>query len=589
MKEFLKYTLATITGLIIASILFFIVMLASLSAMVSAGNKPVSISTNSILVLKAGMPVPDRGEETPFGGFDLVNLTFTATPGLNEILNNIRKATDDSNIKGILIENGLNSAGWATTEEIRRALLKFRESGKFVISYTDYITTQECYYLATSADKIYVNPGSMVDFKGLSSEVIFFKKALEKLGIDVQVTRHGKFKGAVEPFILDKLSEENKAQIKDYTGSIWNKIVTDISESRNISPEELNRIADNLDGNLASGALEKKLVDGLLYRDQLIDTLKSLVRITHEKDLNLVSMTKYSKVPDNKMNYSSRKRIAVIYASGTIVAGKGREGDIGGTHYADVIRKVRLDTSVKAVVVRVNSPGGSATASDIIWRELELTAKEKPVVISMGNYAASGGYYISATGTKIYADHMTISGSIGVFGLIPNANKLLEQKLGLSTEILNTNKNSDFPSVTRPMNTYEKELMQMSIEKIYGDFLSRVASGRNMSTQAIDSIGQGRVWSGASARNIGLVDEMGGLKDAIEGAANLAGLSNYSLRELPELEDPYMRIISQLGGEIRMNILKNQLGESMKYYNIVQDIKNLSGIQARLPYLIEIR
>ena len=275
-------------------------------------------------------------------------------------------------------------------------------------------------------------------------------------------------------------------------------------------------------------------------------------------------MTKYSKVPDNKMNYSQKNKIAVIYASGTIVTGKGRDDNIGGIHYADVIRKVRRDTSVKAVVLRVNSPGGSAIASDIIWRELELTAKVKPVVISMGNYAASGGYYISAPGTKIYADPMTISGSIGVFGLIPNASKLLEQKLGLSTEIVNTNKNSDFPSVTRPMNTYEKELMQMSIEKIYGDFVSKVASGRKMSIESIDSIGQGRVWSGVSAMSIGLVDEMGGLNDAIEGAAKLAGIRNYSIRELPELEDPYMRILSQLGGEVKMNILKNELGESVK-------------------------
>ena len=236
--------------------LFFIVMLASFSALVSAGNKPVSISNNSILVLKAGVPVPDRGDQNPLAGIDLVNMTFTTTPGLNEILQNIKKATDDNKIKGILIENGLSSAGWATTEEIRNALIKFRESGKFVISYSDYITTQECYYLSTAADKIYINPGSMVDFKGLSSEIMFFKKALEKLGVEVQVTRHGKFKGAVEPFILDKLSEENKAQIKDYTGSIWNQIIADISESRNISAEELNRIADNLDGNLASGALE---------------------------------------------------------------------------------------------------------------------------------------------------------------------------------------------------------------------------------------------------------------------------------------------------------------------------------------------
>ena len=588
MKNFLKYTLATITGIIIASILFFIVILAVFSAIVSSGNKPVSVSNNSILVLKAGVPVPDRGDQNPFSGFDLFNMTFSPAPGLNEILRNIEKASGDSKIKGILIENGLLPSGWATTEEIRNALIKFREDGKFVISYSDYVMTQECYYLSTAAGKIYINPGSMVDFKGLSSEVMFYKKALEKIGVEVQVTRHGKFKGAVEPFILDKLSEENKAQIKDYAGSIWNQVVADISKSRGIPAEQLNRIADNLDGNIASRALETKLIDGLMYRDALIDTLKVKSGISKDKDLNLISMTKYSKVPDPKMTYSAKNKIAVVYASGTIVTGKGTDNNIGGNNYADVIRKVRLDTSVKAIVLRVNSPGGSATASDIIWRELDLAAKVKPVVISMGNYAASGGYFISAPGTKIYANPMTISGSIGVFGLIPNAGKLLEQKLGLSTEIVKTNKNSDFPSIYRPMNPYEKEIMQLSIENIYSDFVSKVASGRKMRTGSVDSIGQGRVWSGTSAQKIGLVDEIGGLKDAIKGAANLAGVKSYSIRELPVIEDPYTRILSQFGGEIRMNILKNELGESVKYYNMVQEIKDLSGIQARLPYFIEI-
>jgi protease IV len=588
MKNFLKYTLATITGIIIASILFFIVMLASFSAIVSSGNKPVSISNNSILVLKAGVTIPDRGDQNPLSGIDLFNLTLSPAPGLNEILANIEKASGDSKIKGILIENGLLSSGWATTEEIRNALLKFRENGKFVISYSDYVLTQECYYLATAADRIYINPGSMVDFKGLSSEVMFFKKALEKIGIEVQVTRHGKFKGAVEPFILDKLSEENRSQIKDYAGSLWNQVIADISKSREISAEQLNRIADNLDGNFASRAFETKLVDGLMYRDVLIDTLKIRSGINKDKDLNLVSMTKYSKVPDTKMTYSVKNKIAVVYASGTIVTGKGNEDNVGGNYYADVIRKARLDTSVKAIVLRVDSPGGSATASDIIWRELDLASKIKPVVISMGNYAASGGYFISAPGTKIYADPMTISGSIGVFGLIPNAGKLLEEKLGLTTEIINTNKNSDFPSILRPMNPYEKELMQLSIEKIYSDFVSKVASGRKMSSESVDSIGQGRVWSGTSALKIGLVDEIGGLKDAIKGAAKLAGIESFSVRELPVLEDPYTKILSQLSGELRMSILKNELGESVKYYNIFQEVKDMSGIQARLPYFINI-
>ena len=588
MKSFLKYTLATITGIIIASILFFVVLLASFSAIISAGNKPVSINDKSILVIKAGVPIPERGDENPFNGIDFVNLTITSTPGLNEILHNIEKAAGDNKIKGILIENGLQPSGWATTEEIRNALLKFRESGKFVISYSDYILTQECYYLATAADKIYINPGSMVEFKGLSSEVMFFKKALEKIGVEVQVIRHGKFKGAVEPFILNKLSDENKAQIKDYTGSVWNQVIEDISKSRNISAGQLNKIADNLDGNLAPGALESKLVDGLMYRDELIDTLKSLSGINSDKDLNLVPLVKYNKVPDTKMNYSVKKKIAVIYASGDIVTGKGSESSIGGNYYADVIRKARLDSTIKAIVMRVNSPGGAATAADIIWRELELASKVKPVVVSMGNYAASGGYYISAPGTKIYADPMTISGSIGVFGLIPNASKLLEEKLGLTSETLNTNKNSDFPSFTRAMNPYEKELMQMSVEKIYGDFVNKVASGRKMSSQSVDSIGQGRVWSGTSAMKIGLVDEMGGIEDAIKGAAKLAGLGSYSIRELPVLEDPYTRILSQLGGDVKMNILKNELGESVKFYNMIQEVKNMSGIQARIPYFIDI-
>jgi len=588
MKNFLKYTLATITGIIIASILFFIVLLASFSAIVSSSNKPVTISNNSILVLKAGVPVPDRGDQNPLAGFDLFNMTLSPAPGMNEILHNIDKASKDSKIKGILVENGLLPSGWATTEEIRDALTKFREKGKFVISYSDYILTQECYYLATAADKIYINPGSMVEFKGLSSEIMFYKKALEKIGVEVQVTRHGKFKGAVEPFILDKLSEDNRTQIKDYAGSLWNQVVADISKSRNIPADQLNKIADNLDGNLASEAFDAKLVDGLMYRDVLIDTLRNLSGISSDKELNLVSMIKYSKVPDNKSTYSSRNKIALIYASGTIVTGKGGDDNIGGNYYAEVIRKARLDTSVKAIVLRVNSPGGSAIAADIMWRELDLAAKRKPLVVSMGNYAASGGYYISAPGTKIYADPMTISGSIGVFGMIPDIGKLLDEKLGLKTEIVNTNKNSDFPSIIRPMNPYEKELMQSSVEKIYSDFVSRVASGRKMSSESVDSIGQGRVWSGTSAVKIGLVDEMGGLNDAISCAAKLAGIDTYSVRELPVIEDPYMKILSQLTGEVRMSILRNELGESVKYYNMIQEVKDMTGIQARLPYFIEI-
>ncbi|HLN21829.1 MAG TPA: signal peptide peptidase SppA [Bacteroidales bacterium] len=587
MKEFLKYTLATITGIIIASFLFFFILMGSLAALVASGDKPVSISENSILVLKTGIPIPDRTSQSPLAGFDIINMEISSSPGLNEILKNIRKASQDDKIKGILIENGLLSSGWATTEEIRNALIKFRESGKFVISYTDYALTQECYYLSTAADKVYVNPGAMIDFKGLSSEVMFFKDALEKIGVEVQVTRHGKFKGAVEPFILDKLSEENKTQIKAYAGSIWDHVVKNISSARNIPAEKLNQIADNLDATVASGALNVGLIDGLIYRDVLTDTLKSLTGIKSSEDLKTVSMTKYSKVPEKKKS-PAKSKISIIYAEGNIVTGNGNESNIGGNKFAGVIRKEREDSTVKAIVLRVNSPGGNAVASDIMWRELQLAAMVKPVIVSMGNYAASGGYYISAPATKIYANPTTISGSIGVFGLLPNMNRLMEDKLGLKTEVVRTNTNSDFPSVFRPLNSREKEVMLMSVEQVYGNFVGKVAAGRKMEPDRVDSIGQGRVWSGSNALSIGLVDEIGGLETAIDGAAELAGIKDYSIRELPEIEDPYVKLLGQLSGEVRAAFIKNELGENVRYYNMLREIGEMKGIQARLPFFMDI-
>jgi len=588
MKTFLKYTLATITGIIITSFLFFLILIAGLSTMMISGEKPASISENSILVLKGGTPIPDKGTGSPYEGIDLINMTITPAPGLNDILRNIKKASADNKIKGILIENGLLPSGWATTEEIREALEKFRAEGKFVIAYADYVMLQEAYYLSTAADKIYVSPSSTIDFKGLSGEVMFYKKALEKLGVEVQVIRHGKFKGAVEPYILDKLSPENEAQIKSYVGSIWAHVIENISKARGIAPEKLNELADNLVGYMGSGALENKLVDGLIYRDALIDTLKIRSGLTTDDKIYMVSMTKYSKVPDPKKTVSAKNKVAVIYASGTIVMGKGNDNNIGGNAYADLIRKERKDTTIKAIVLRVNSPGGNAIASDIIWKEVELASKVKPVVISMGNYAASGGYYISAPGTKIFASPTTITGSIGVFGLIPNAGKLMNQKLGISTQTVNTNKNSDFPSVYRPMRVYEKDVMQLSIEQVYSDFVNKVSSGRKMGMAAVDSIGQGRVWSGNDAVGIGLVDEYGGLITSIEAAAGLAGIEAYSIRELPLSEDPFTRILAQLTGEIKMRILKQELGEYKKFFDEILEIKNLSGIQARLPYFIEV-
>ena len=449
MKNFLKYVLATITGIIIVSILFMVVMLASLSVMMVSGDKTTSITDNSVLVLKAGVNIPDKGSKNPYSGIDIINMTVTPAPGLNEILQNLKKAASDDKVKGVLIENGMIPPGWATTEELRDGLKKFRESGKFVIAWSDYLMIQEGYYLSAAADKIYINPSSTVDFKGLSGEILFYKKALEKLGVEVQVIRHGKFKGAVEPYILDRLSAENREQILTYVGSIWSHVLNNISADRGIPVEKLNSIADNLTGYVAQGAFESGLVDGLLYHDQLIDTLKVRSGLTPDDKIPLVPMHKYTKVPESKKTPFQKNKISVVYASGSIVNGKGNENNIGGDAFRDVIRKERKDSTVKAIVLRVNSRGGSAIASDMIWRELELAAKDKPVVISMGNYAASGGYFIAAPGTKVMASPTTITGSIGVFGLIPNTGKLLEQKLGVTYATVETNSNSAFPSVYR--------------------------------------------------------------------------------------------------------------------------------------------
>jgi protease-4 len=589
MKNFLKYTLATITGIIITSILFLVILLASLSSMIAAGDKPVVIENNSILVLKAGVEIPDRGDPNMFSSFDLINMTITQSPGLNEILDNISKASADNKIKGILIENGIQPSGWATAEEIRNALENFKASGKFVISYSDYALIQEEYYLSSVADKIFLSPESVMDFKGLSAEVTFFKKALDKIGVEVQVIRHGKFKGAVEPYILEEISKENREQIDQYIGSIWNNVLAGISESRNIPVVNLNKMADDIVSINVEDALSSGLIDGLIYRDELNDTLKVLTGVNSSQDLKFVSMSNYTNVTDPGKNKSAKNKIAVIYASGNIVTGKGTASNIGGDQYAEVIRGARLDSAVKAIVLRVNSPGGSANASDIIWREVDLAAKVKPVIVSMGNYAASGGYYISAPATRIFANPTSISGSIGVFGLIPNVGKLLSEKLGITSSTVNTNKNSDSPSILRSMTTYEKDLMQANIEKTYSGFVNKVAKGRNMASARVDSIGQGRVWSGYDAKEIGLVDETGGLKNAIEEAAKLAGTEEYSIVELPEIEDSFTRLLNSLSGEVRMNIINKELGEAAKYYYEIEELRNMTGIQARLPYFIDIQ
>lgn len=588
MKTFLKMLLAVIAGLIITSILFFVIMLSVFSGIAAAGNKAVDIPEKSVLVIKTGAMIPDRTGTNPLAMFDPFTMSLTGTPGLNELLKNLRKAAEDDDVSGILIENGTMPSGWATADELRTALQEFKKSGKFIYSYSDYIMMQESYFLSTAADRIWLSPTSAFDFKGLASEVTFYKEALEKLGVEVQVIRHGKFKGAVEPYMLDRLSEENRFQISAYTGSIWDHVVKVISESRGVPADRVMQLADSLAGYDIARMAAAGMIDGTLYRDQLEDSIRTAAGIEEGKKINYVPMSKYSKVTVKQDSKPGRSKIAVLFAEGSIVMGEGNDTNIGGNRYAAEMRKLRLDTTVKAVVFRVNSRGGNSIASDQIWREVELTGRVKPVVVSMGNYAASGGYYISAAADKIIASPVTLTGSIGVFGRFPNAHILLNRKLGITSDVVSTNAHSDAPSLTRPLSAFEKEALQANVERTYSTFTGVVAEGRGMRQTAVDSIGQGHVWSGTDAAGIGLVDSFGGLTDAVREAASLAGLENYRIIEKPEASDLYTKLLKEMTGTLRAKVIRGELGAASKYWYDLKDIISASGVQAELPYYIDI-
>ena len=588
MKAFLKYTLATIVGIFVATFLMTILMFITMSAIVASSEKQLTIAENSVLVFNTGIPIPERGSSDPFSSFDPVDFTFKPSPGVNDISRNLKKAARDANIKGVVIETGPMIHGWAKAREIREAILKFRESGKFVVSYTDYLMTQESYYIATAAEKIYLNPAAIMEFKGIGSEVMFYKNALDKIGIDVQVVRHGEFKGAVEPFLGTKLSSENRQQITRYIGSIWENTLEEISESRGIPGDVLNRYADELALTDLDYALEVGVIDGLMYRDEFTDRLRNLAGISGDNKPDLVSMAKYNNV-HVPGSVRSENRIAVVYAEGTIVMGKGSATNIGGNHYASVIRKIREGGKYSAMVLRINSPGGNAMASDLIWREVMLAAGEMPVVVSMGDYAASGGYYIAAPATAIFAHPTTLTGSIGVFGLIPNAGRLLNEKAGITTEKVMTNSHADYPSLFRGMDPYETEIMQKSVDKTYSSFVSVVSRGREIPEEDVDRMGGGHVYAGIDAIENGLIDEIGGLNDAIEYAAELAGADTFMTMEFPEVEDPYTKLMKSLAGDVSASILKREMGLAYDYAREIEEIKEMTGVQARLPFFIRVR
>lgn len=588
MKQFFKFMFASMVGYllftIIMGLLFFIILMGVAA---SSGDKEVKAPKNSVLLLKLDQPINDRGNPNPMSNFDFFSMKGKPRLGLNDILNSIAKAKSDANIKGIWLDLSMIPIGHASINDIRNALVDFKKSGKFIVSYSE-IYSQKAYFLASVADHIYINPEGILDFRGLNAQVTFYKNALKKLDIEAQIIRHGKFKSAVEPFMLDKMSDENKEQLSLVIGSIWKYYLQKISESRNIPVDVLNNVADQYMIQTATDAVTHKLADKTIFKDELLMEVRKLLGIGEKEPIKYITLAKYNKAKNAEKKEFTKTRIAVVYAQGEINSGEGDETTIGSETISKAIREARLDSNVKALVLRVNSPGGSALASDVIWREVLLTKQAKPVVVSMGDVAASGGYYIACAANKIYAEPTTITGSIGVFGMLPNLKGLMNNKLGLTFDNVKTNKYADFADVMRPLQTDEHAIILASIERIYNTFVKHVADGRNMTTTAVDEIGQGRVWSGVDAKKIGLIDEFGGLNDAINEAANLANIKNYRLMNLPKQKDPFQQILDDLRGDAKVNILEKELGEYAKYFEAMRYGITAKGLQARMPFVLDI-
>ncbi len=580
MKGFFKFMFASMLGTFLTIVILLFIMFMVIVSVVSFNlSKEVTVSDNSLLHVTLDKPIFDRSPKLPFF------VDESSRMGLNDIIKNIRKAKNDPSIKGIYLDISYIPAGLATLEEIRDVLTDFKTSGKPVVCYSEYYA-QSAYYLASVADKIYIQPEGAILFKGINAEMFFLKGALDKLGIKMQVIRHGKFKAATEPFFLDRMSPENRIQVTALIKNEWNKVLEDISVSRKISVSRLNEIADSLNAQDPQAALKNGLVDHIAYKDQFLSDVKKMMNLAEDQEISMVSLEKYSSVvTKQKTKALAADRIAIIYASGNIVDGNGNDQSVGSEKFAKAIRKARKDSKIKAIVLRVNSPGGSALASDVIWREVSLTAKEKPVVASFGDVAASGGYYISCPSTKIIAEPTTITGSIGVFGVIPDMKGFFNSKLGITFDNAKTNANSDYISITGPLSTYQSMKLQAEIEKIYSSFVSKVAEGRHLSKEKVDSIGQGRVWNAKDAKSIGLIDDFGGLDKAVEIAAELAKIKDYRIINLPEQKDPFEEFIDQVtGNESFSKVLEKELGEDYRYIRLLQELREMKGVQARMPF-----
>ena len=594
--RFLGNVLAAVLGFFIALMLLFFMLLMIGAAFGSSNDEEVTVESNSVLALSMKDYLKDYGGKFDFED-DYFSFSEKRYNGLNNVLAAIEYAKTDDNIAGISLDNDFINGGIAQLQAVRKQLIDFKSSGKFIYSYAD-VYSQKDYYLASVADSIFINPVGELDFKGLATEILYYKDFEDKTGLKMEVIRHGKYKSAVEPYLSNKMSEANREQITVFLKAIWDEIVADIAESRNISPEQLNTIADELAARTPKMASEANLVDNIVYQDQYDTTL--LDRIGSDDDeVSYINIKEYAKYADKKIrldNIKRKEKIAVVYAQGQILDAAGNEQYIGPKLINESLKKAREDKKVKAIVLRVDSPGGSALASELIWREIELTKAVKPVVVSMGNVAASGGYYIACNADKIIAEPTTITGSIGVFGTLPNFKGFIDD-IGINAEQVTTNKQAVGYSPFEPLSDDFKHVVQEGIEEVYTTFLQRVADGRGMSTEQVNEIAQGRVWAGTDAVKNGLVDELGGLDLALKHAAELGEVEEYSIKNYPTYKKDLNDILGDMGipfvksfAQSTEELMEEELGAEA--YHVFKTVKNLSqqkGIQVRLPYEINIK
>lgn len=588
MKDFLKFTLATVTGIVISSVVLFFISILVVFSMVSSSESETQVRKNSVMMLDLNGTLAERSQENPL---DLIMKDDYKTYGLDDILSSIKKAKENEDIKGIYIQATSLGAGFASLEEIRNALKDFKESGKFVVAYGDAYT-QGLYYLSSVADKVLLNPQGMLEWRGLAATPMFFKDLLKKVGVEMQVFKVGTYKSAVEPFISTEMSAANREQINVYLSSIWGQITSAVAESRNLSVEALNKEADRmLMFYPAEESVKNGLVDTLIYKNDVRDYLKNLAGIDKDDNMPILDIQDMINVKKNVPRDKSGNVIAVYYAYGEIDGGSSASTDegINSEKVIKDLRKLKDNENVKAVVLRVNSPGGSAYGSEQIWYAVNQLKKEKPVIVSMGDYAASGGYYISCNADTIVAEPTTLTGSIGIFGMMPNA-KGLTEKLGVSFDVVKTNPYADFGNLTRPMNDGEKGLMQMYVNNGYELFLTRCSDGRGISMEKLDKIAQGRVWTGSTAKELGLVDELGGLDKALEIAIAKAGVDAYTVMSYPKKEGFLESLMNtNPGNYIKGRMLNGKMSDMYRQFSIIENFDKIDRIQARVPFELNIQ